>query len=136
MKIEKTDAEWRAQLSPEQYRVTRCQATEPPYSGEYCDCHEEGLYRCVGCGAALFSSAHKFDSHSGWPSFRQPFEPANVGERTDYGLLMVRTEVHCSRCGAHLGHVFPDGPPPSGLRYCINSVSLSLDRSKGDGPRV
>lgn len=136
MKIEKTDAEWRAQLSPEQYRVTRRRATEPAFSGEYCHCEEEGLYRCVGCGAALFSSAHKFDSRCGWPSFRQPYEAANVAEEPDYSLLMVRTEVHCARCGAHLGHVFPDGPAPSGLRYCINSVSLSLDPSKDDAPRV
>jgi peptide-methionine (R)-S-oxide reductase len=128
MKLDKTAAEWRAQLTPQQYEVARERATERAFSGEYWDCHEKGIYRCVCCGAALFSSRHKFDSGSGWPSFCQAAEPANLATLEDNSHFMRRTEALCSQCGAHLGHVFADGPPPTGLRFCINSASLRLER--------
>jgi peptide-methionine (R)-S-oxide reductase len=126
-RVSKSDKEWREQLSPEQYEVTRKQGTEPPFSGEYNDCKREGTYRCVCCGNELFSSDTKFDSGTGWPSFYEPIAGGQVGERPDNSLFMKRTEVVCDQCGAHLGHVFEDGPQPTGLRYCINSVSLDLD---------
>jgi peptide-methionine (R)-S-oxide reductase len=126
-KIEKTEEEWRKELTPEQYRVCRMKGTEPPFTGQYHDSKEPGTYRCVACGEELFTSETKFDSGCGWPSFYQPIARENIAEEEDRTFGMTRTEVMCSSCGAHLGHVFPDGPRPTGLRYCINSVSLKLD---------
>jgi peptide-methionine (R)-S-oxide reductase len=126
-KIEKTEAEWREELTPEEYHVMREKGTERAFSGKYHDTEEEGVYRCAACGQPLFSSETKFHSGTGWPSFYAPVGEENVDTEKDRRFFMVRTEVHCSRCGAHLGHVFEDGPEPTGLRYCINSVSLDLD---------
>ncbi len=136
-KIEKPESEWQQQLTPAEYRIIREKGTEAPFTGEYVNAKDPGVYRCRACGTPLFSSSTKYDSGSGWPSFYQPVDKENVAEHEDRSLFMRRTEVLCAACDAHLGHVFPDGPKPTGLRYCINSASLALDRmdpeKKGEG---
>lgn len=135
-KVQKTDEEWRRELTPEQYRIMREKGTEPAFTGAYVDEKRSGVYRCASCGAELFSSDTKYDSGSGWPSFYRPLDETNIATDEDRSHGMKRVEVMCAQCEAHLGHVFPDGPRPTGLRYCVNSASLQLDTNtppaKGD----
>ena len=126
-RVEKPESEWKQELSPSEYKVIREQGTEPPFAGKYVNTKDQGVYRCRACGMPLFSSSTKYDSGSGWPSFYEPLKGENVREEEDRSHLMHRTEVLCAACDAHLGHVFADGPNPTGLRYCINSCSLELD---------
>jgi len=129
-KVEKSEQEWREQLTPEQYKILREQGTEPPFTGDYVYTKDDGVYRCAACGAELFSSDTKFDSGTGWPSFYEPMDEGGVELRADRSLFMKRTEVVCATCGGHLGHVFDDGPNPTGQCFCINSCSLELDKGE------
>ncbi|MBC92732.1 MAG: peptide-methionine (R)-S-oxide reductase [Rhodospirillaceae bacterium] len=131
-KLKKTDQEWQSLLTPEQYHVTREHGTEPAFSGEYNNCKDKGIYKCICCGNPLFHSDQKYDSGSGWPSFYDPITKESIESREDNSLFMVRTETVCANCDAHLGHVFTDGPQPTGLRYCMNSLSLVLEKLPED----
>jgi peptide-methionine (R)-S-oxide reductase len=131
-KLDLSDEEWRARLTPEQYKVLRKAGTERPFTGQYVHVKDQGVYRCAGCGSELFSSDTKFESGTGWPSFYQPVSDAAVEERRDWSMLIPRTEIRCAKCGGHLGHVFDDGPDPTGQRYCMNSCALQLEKYPRD----